>query len=181
MPDAPLRISIRTARVLGSLVPELVAALHGLDPRLTFAFRRVEEDLAESMGEERLLAALASFAGIAAVLLSAVGLYGVTSYAVARRRSEIGIRLALGGQPHAVLRAVLGQIGFFVAAGAAVGLAATVWMSRFAAPLLYGLEPQDPPTLAAATLTLAAVAALAAGIPAWRAVRIDPAQVLREN
>jgi ABC-type antimicrobial peptide transport system permease subunit len=127
------------------------------------------------------VATLAGFFGAIALLLSAVGLYGVTSYAVTRRRPEIGIRLALGGRPHAVLRVLLGRIAWFVLAGTAVGLLAALWLSRFVAPLLYGLEPRDPVTLVASALTLAVVAAVAGWIPAWRATRIDPAQLLREN
>ena len=127
------------------------------------------------------MATLAGFAALVALLLSAVGLYGVTSYAMTQRRGEIGIRLALGGRPHAVLRTVLRRTAFAVATGIVTGLVSALWLGRFVAPLLYGLEPRDPATLAGSALTLAAVAALAGGIPAWRAARIDPARVLREN
>jgi ABC-type antimicrobial peptide transport system permease subunit len=124
---------------------------------------------------------LAGFFGAVALLLSGVGLFGVSSYAVTRRRAEIGIRLALGGQPHAVLRAVLGRIALYVLSGTVLGLLAALWLSRFVAPLLYGLAPHDPATLVASASILALVAAVAGWIPATRATRIDPAQMLREN
>jgi predicted permease len=180
-PDAPFRISVRTDGDPVRLAPALATALRGVDPALTFSFRPVAMDIAASMAEERLVATLAAFFGAIALLLSSVGLYGVTSYAVARRRGEIAIRLMLGGQPRTILRAVLARIAAFVLAGTVAGLLVVLWLSRFLAPLLFGLEPNDPATLVAATLILGAVAALAGGIPAWRATHADPAAVLREN
>jgi len=134
-------------------------------------------DIAIPLGAEP----LAGFFGAIGLLLSAVGLYGVTWYAISRRRGEIGIRLALGAQPSAVVRVMLTRIALFGAIGTVVGVFASVWLSRFVAPLLYGLEPRDPLKLAGSAATLASVAALAAWIPAWRATRGDPARVLREH
>ena len=128
-----------------------------------------------------MLATLAGFFGAVALLLSAVGLYGVSSHTATCRRAEIGVRLALGGQPHAVLRVMLRPIALVVVAGTAIGLFAALWLSRFVAPLLYGLEPYDPLTLLASAVILALVAAIAAGIPSARATRTDPARLLREN
>ena len=124
---------------------------------------------------------LSGFLGALALLLAGLGLYGVMSYAVSRRRTELGIRLALGAAPRNVVRLVLARVGLLVAAGVAAGTAASVWLSRFVAPLLYGLHPRDPVTLSAAALTLAAVGGLAAWLPARRASRIDPAEVLRDH
>jgi ABC-type antimicrobial peptide transport system permease subunit len=124
---------------------------------------------------------LSGFLGALALLLAGLGLYGVMSYAVSRRRMELGIRLALGAAPRAVVRLVLTRVGLLVGAGVVAGAAASLWLARFVAPLLYGLQPRDPVTLLAAALTLAAVGALAAWLPARRASRIDPAVVLREH
>jgi putative ABC transport system permease protein len=179
-PNAAFRISLRAAGDLADFRTSLAARLRVVDTGITFTFRRLEQDLNASVAQERLLAMLAGFFGVIALLLSGVGLYGVSSYAATRRRAEIGIRLALGGRPHAVVRAMLGQIVLFVLTGASLGIIAVLWLARFVAPLLYGLEPHDPVTLVASASTLALVAAVAGWIPASRATRIDPAQVLRE-
>jgi predicted permease len=180
-PNAPFRLSVRAAGDPSRLVPDLAEALHRVDPRLAYSFRPVEADITASVAQERLAARLAGLLGGIGVLLSAIGLYGVSSYTVTRRRGEIGIRLALGGQSGAVVRVILKRIALLVLAGTVVGLSVAVWLSRFVAPLLYGLESRDPVTLAAATMLLALVAAVAGWIPAARAVRVDPAQVLRQN
>lgn len=180
-PNAPFRVSLRAAGDLAGLMPTLAASLRAVDSGLTFTLRRLEQDLNVSVAQERLLAMLAGFFGAIALLLSGVGLYGVSAYAATRRRAEIGIRLALGGQPRAVLRGMLKRIALFVLTGSVLGLLVAVWLSRFVAPLLYGLQPHDPVTLLASVSTLGLVAAVAGWIPAWRATRIDPAQVLREN
>jgi predicted permease len=180
-PDAPIRVSVRAAADPARLIPGLTAALRAVDDSLTFTFRPLDLDISASVAQERLVATLAGFFGAIALLLSAVGLYGVTSYAVSRRRGEIGIRLALGGQPAAVVRGLLTRIALFVLAGTVTGLAAALWLSHFVAPLLYDLDPRDPLTFAASTATLVSVAAAAGWLPARRAARVDPAQVLREN
>jgi predicted permease len=180
-PNAPFRISLRAAHDPAGLMPTLAARLRDIDTGITFTFRRLEEDLNASFAQERLLATLAGFFGASALLLCGVGLYGVSAYAATRRRAEIGIRLALGGQPRAVLRTMLERTALFVLGGTVLGLLASLWLSRFVAPLLYGLAPHDPMTLLASASTLASVAAAAGWIPVSRATRIDPAQVLREN
>ena len=124
---------------------------------------------------------LSAFFGGLALLLAALGLYGVTSYAVSRRRTELGIRMALGAAPAGIVQLVMSRVLVLVGAGIVAGTVASVWASRFVATLLFGLEPRDPATLIGAALTLATVAALAAGWPAWRASRIDPAMVLRNE
>ncbi len=179
-PDAPFHISVRGAGDTADVRTRLATRLTTVDPRVTFRFRRLDQELTASVAQERLLAMLAAYFGAVALLLSGVGLYGLSSYAVNRRRAEIAIRLALGGQPHVVVRAILNRIALFVLAGTALGVIAALWLARFVAPLLYGLEPHDPVTLVAAATILASVAAVAGWIPASRATRIDPAQVLRD-
>jgi ABC-type antimicrobial peptide transport system permease subunit len=103
------------------------------------------------------------------------------TYAVSRRRTEIGIRMALGAAPSAAVRLVLQRAAVLVAIGVAAGVAIALWAVRFATPLLFGLRPRDPATLVGAAVVLASIAGLASWIPAARASRIDPARVLREG
>jgi len=128
-----------------------------------------------ALTQERVVAMLAGSFGALALLLAGLGLYGVTSYTVSRRRTEIGIRMALGAAPTGVIRLVLTRVALLVAVGIAIGAAASAWASRFVATLLYGLEASDPATLLTASVTLAMVGALAGFLPARRAARIDPA------
>jgi putative ABC transport system permease protein len=164
-----------------ALARSIGAALIAVDRDLAFTFRPLSDSLSASIAQERLVAMLAGFLGALALLLAGLGLYGIMSYGVSRRRTELGIRLALGAEPRAVVRLVLARVGLLVGAGVAAGTALSLWLSRFVAPLLYGLQPRDPLTLSAAALTLAAVGALAAWLPARRASRIDPARVLRDH
>jgi ABC-type antimicrobial peptide transport system permease subunit len=113
--------------------------------------------------------------------LAVIGLYGVTSYSVARRRNEIGIRMALGAERSRVLRMVLGEVAIVIVAGVALGLAGAISGTRFLASFLYGLEPNDPTTLGAACVILAASAVIAGFLPARRAANLDPMTALREE
>jgi putative ABC transport system permease protein len=142
--------------------------------------RPIGDEVRDAMAQDRLVAELSGFFGVLALMLAGLGLYGVTSYAVARRRAEIGIRMALGAAPAGVIRLVLARATMLVSIGVAVGAGFSVWASKFAATLLFGLEPRDPATLIGAAAALGAVGALAAWLPAHRASRLDPAQVLRE-
>jgi putative ABC transport system permease protein len=124
---------------------------------------------------------LSGFFGGLALLLAGLGLYGVTAYAVARRRAEIGIRMVLGAAPAGIVRLVLGRVSQLVGLGVILGVGVSLWMSTLIASLLYGVEPRDPMILFGAALTLSAVGVLAGGVPAYRASRIDPAEVLTES
>jgi predicted permease len=130
---------------------------------------------------ERVLATLASWFGVLAVALACVGLYGLMSYEVTRRRREIGIRLALGAHPAEIGRLVLRQTSWLAIAGVAVGLIATLATTRVLSTLLYGLSSRDPSTLAATTALLAATTLAAGYVPARRAARVDPTQALRSE
>jgi predicted permease len=165
------------ARLAGSVV----AAMAGVDRHLALTVRLLADQVSESLLQERLVAMISGFFGALALLLAGIGLYGVTAYAVSRRRAEIGIRLALGAQPGGVIRLVLRRVALLVGAGVVVGGVASLWAARFAGSLLYGLQPRDPVTLAAAAAVLAGVGALAGWLPARRASRIDPARALREG
>ena len=133
------------------------------------------------MVQERLVAALSGFFGALALLLAGIGLYGVTAYGVSRRRTEIGVRMALGAEPGRVVRLVLARVAWLVAAGVVIGGAVSLWAAKFLGTLLFGLSPRDPATLAGAALTLVAVGLVTAWFPARRASRIDPTEVLRQS
>jgi ABC-type antimicrobial peptide transport system permease subunit len=184
---APPSVSIGV-RSLGttSTSPALLArgvgrAIDGVNKDLALTYRPLAEQVNASLTQERMVAMLSGFFGGLALLLAGLGLYGVTSYAVTRRRAEIGIRMALGAAPSGVIRLVLSRVTLLVAGGVVIGAAVSVWAAKFVTTLLYGLEPRDPVTLAGAAVTLAAVGALAGWLPAYRASRIDPAEVLRDS
>jgi len=182
-PPGRTAVTISARSAAGSpaaLARGAAAALTGIDRDLAFAFRPLEDQVNASLAQERMVALLAGFFGALALLLAGLGLYGVTAYAVARRRTEIGIRMALGAQPAGVIRLVLSRVAILVGFGIVVGVIASMWASRFVSVLIFGIPPRDPMTLAAAAVVLAAVGASAGWLPAWRASRTDPAQVLRE-
>jgi predicted permease len=168
----------------GSPVPltrSVAAGLTQVNHDLTLAFRPLGDQVRASLAHDRLLASLSGFFGALGLLLAALGLYGVVSYAVARSRAEIGIRMAIGATPAGVIRLVMRRVFWLVATGLGIGIGISLWASQFVAFLLYGLAPRDPVTLMAAVCVLTAVAAMAGGLPAWRASRIDPAEVLRDS
>jgi ABC-type antimicrobial peptide transport system permease subunit len=174
-------INIRAAAGQPALLTRSVtAALTDVNRDLAITFRPLADQVHASLTQERLVAMLSGFFGGLALLLSSLGLYGVTSYAVSRRRTEIGIRMALGAAPAGVIHLVLRRVALQVGLGVIAGAAVSVWATKYVATLLYGLEPRDPTTLVGAALVLATVGALAGWIPARRASRTDPARVLRE-
>jgi predicted permease len=177
-----ISISIRSsAGPPGTLSRSVAAALTATTRDLTFTFRPLADQVNASLTQERLVAQLSGFFGMLALLLAALGLYGVTSYAVSRRRTEIGIRMALGAAPGAIVTLVLSRVVILVAIGAMIGSGLSLWATKFVAALLYGLQPRDPTTLLGAVAVLAIVSIAAGGLPVRRASRIDPAEVLRES
>ena len=135
----------------------------------------------ESIRRPRLLAQLlGGFAGLA-LLLAAIGTYGVLSYMVAERRREIGIRMALGADQGSVLAQVMKQGLVLTTVGIVVGLAGAFALNRLIASLLFGVQPTDPTTMVAVVATITLVAAVACWLPAWRASRVDPNVVLRDD
>jgi len=136
--------------------------------------------LASTAGRRFSMMLLGIFAALALVL-AAVGIYGVISYAVAQRTHEIGIRMALGARASDVLRVVVAQSMAPVATGIAIGLAASFGLTRLMANMLYGVEASDPATFCAVALALSAVGLAASILPARRAVRIDPTTALRHE
>jgi putative ABC transport system permease protein len=183
-PDPPssMYVSVRAAGGSPALLTKsLATALTGVNKDVAITFRMLSEQVNASLIQERIVAMLSGFFGGLALLLAGLGLYGVTSYAVSRRRTEIGIRMALGAAPSGVVRLVLRRVALLVGFGVVLGAGISVWASRFVTTLLYGLQPSDPATLALAVLVLSVIGAMAGWIPARRAARIDPARVLREG
>jgi predicted permease len=183
LPDkTDVSISVRSAAGSPALLARsAAAALAAVDRNLAFTFRPLSDDLRASLAQDRLVAMLAGFFGALALLLAGLGLYGVTAYSVSQRRTEIGIRMALGAAPGGVVRLVLSRVARLVGAGVIIGIAVSVWLSKFIQTLLFGIAPGDPLTLSVASATLVAIGALAGWFPAWRAASVDPAEVLKDS
>jgi putative ABC transport system permease protein len=171
---------IRTNSDPGALTEAVRREVRAADPDLpVYGIRTMDEVMAKAVSQRRFtMVLLGVFAGIA-LLLSAVGIYGVMAYSVSQRTHEIGVRMALGAQPRDVLRMVIAQGLLLICTGMAVGLAAAFLLTRFLAGLLFNVSPRDPVTFAGVTLLLALVALLACYIPARRATKVDPMIALR--
>jgi putative ABC transport system permease protein len=178
---ASVGFTLRTALPDAQLRRDLADAFTRLEPAAAFTFRRMDDLVGASRSQERLLAVLSGGFGGIAVVLAALGLYGVTSYWVSRRRSEIGIRLALGASRGAVAQLVMRRVASVLAIGVLAGLLASLWAARFVGALLFGLEPRDLSTMLMAAAVLTAVGAIAGWLPARRAARADPMHVLRNS
>lgn len=181
VPGSGLFLTARTGlEAPESLIPAIRAQLGQMDPQLALAQPTTMEDMVSgALAQERFVATLLSlFAGVA-LLLAAVGLYGVVAYNVSRRRMEMGLRMALGADGGRIARQVAGRSMALAMAGVVAGLAGAVGLTHFMGGLLFGVTPTDPLTLASTGLVLLLVAALASSVPAWRAARLDPARVLK--
>jgi predicted permease len=176
-------VELRTARgMAASLVPQARQALREVEPTLAIgSVGTMEQQLERSLTQDRAVARLTTFFGAVALLLASIGLYGVISYGVARRRSEIGLRLALGAARGQVLGLVLRETLQLATVGVALGLLGALAATRLAASQLYGLTATDPLTVGAAIVVMAAVASLAGYMPARRAAEVDPLTALRSD
>jgi len=173
---------VRTAGEAAAVVPALRRLVQTTDSTLDPpVFRSVGELLDQRLVRDRLTARLSTLFGAMALLLASIGLYGVLSYSVARRVSEIGVRMAFGAGRGTILGLVLREAMAMTIAGAVIGVAGALASARLLGSLLYGLTARDPITLAVATVVLFAVATLAAVAPAWRASRMDPLIALRSE
>jgi len=139
----------------------------------------LDQYTSESISQERIIAGLSGALGAVAALLTAVGLYGIVAYAVARRTREIGIRMALGARRADIFRLVMGELVVLVAVGVAVGLVTSAVVTPLAQRFLFGLSPRDAVTLAGATVLMCGVALLAGYLPARRAMSSEPMAALR--
>jgi putative ABC transport system permease protein len=175
------RMTIRTTGAPMESRNAIVQALAGVHKNIALDLKHLDEDLGANVLQERLLATLSGFFGVLALLLAALGLYGVMSYAVTRRRNEIGIRMALGAEPQAVVGLVIRHVALITAVGLIAGAAAALGTGRFINALLYNLAANDRTMIVVTAVTLAAAAAIAGYVPARRAARIDPMAALREE
>ena len=175
-----LTLHVKTSADTAVVAEQLRAQLKALDPHLPlYNIKTLSTEIDESLVQERLVTWLSGAFGILATLLTALGLYGVLTFSVARRTREIGIRVALGAQRRDVFRLIMIHGLVLVVVGVAVGLAASVAFSRLIGALLFGVTPNSVPTLAAVSAGLIAIALLACYIPARRATKVDPLVALR--
>ena len=181
--EAPRQVYflLHTDAPTSAIVPEVRQLIAAVDPRATFSAFSISRTLDRSLARERLMATLSGFFGGLAMLLALIGLYGIMSYSVARRRNEIGIRLALGAERSGVMRLVLGEVGRLVIPGVVLGVAVSLVAGRLVATFLYGVSSTDPDIIAITAGVVIIVALLAGAIPALRAARLDPVAALRED
>lgn len=172
---------LRSRRSAASLMPAVRAAMPQINAGMAFHFHDVGQVTRETIAQDRLMALLCGAFAVLGAVLATIGVYGVMAYTLARRRAEIGVRLALGASRPAIVRMVIRQTVLVVTAGVIAGTLIALAGSRVAASLLYELEPADPVTYLAAGLSLLAVALTAAYIPAYRVSRTNPTIALRQD
>jgi predicted permease len=182
-PELPrdLLLVIRSRMPEATVKAAVTRALGEINPGISLTFDTMDSQIDRSLQRDRLMAFVSGFFGALAALIATIGLYGVMSYIVARRRTEIGIRMALGAAPGAVVRLIAREAGLLVIIGLMAGGVLAVIAARSAQALLFELQPWDPKTLALSAIGLGAVAALASWLPARRAARLDPTQALRQE
>jgi len=173
---------IRTRIAPASLMPALRSVVQQVDPDLPLAnVRTQDQQIDADLIQERIFVTLTSGFGLLALALASVGIYGIMAYSVANRRTEIGIRLALGAQPGQVRGMILRESTALTAVGIVAGLAAALLLARAVRSMLYGIQPNDPATLAGGVAILLAVALAASWIPARRAAGVQPMEALRHE
>jgi predicted permease len=176
-----LQVVLRSNAPLTTITPQISALVTQVNPSIILQFQTMQTQVRDSLLRERLMATLSGFFGALAGLIATIGLYGVMSYMVARRRNEIGIRMALGADRRDVVRMVMREAGVLLAVGLVVGGVLAVLAARTASTLLFGLQPGDPATLGMSAVGLAGVAMFASYLPALRAARLEPTEALREE
>jgi putative ABC transport system permease protein len=175
------RVLVKPRRSIDGLMPAIARGVAEINPEIALELDVLRQTVSKGLVRERLMAALSAAFGALAGLLAAIGIYGVMSYTVTRRSNEIGIRLAMGASRGGVLRLVIGEAVWLVGAGIVIGTAMGLGAARAARSLLFGLQPGDPLTLASAIAVLAAIGLIASYLPARRASRVDPMNVLRQE
>jgi putative ABC transport system permease protein len=179
-PYENLSILVRTNASPASLAAPLRAIIRELDHEVpVYSVQTMEERVANSVGRERFYATLIAIFAAVALVLSAVGLYGVIAYAVSQRTHELGVRVALGATGDRITRMVIGEGLTLTAIGAVIGIGGSVSAGKLVTTLLFGVSALDPVTLAGVVAVLGTVAALASWMPARRAARVDPLTAMR--
>ena len=176
-----INYQLRSDAAPAALIPAVKSIAAEVSPGITLEFNTFEEQVSASLRRPRLLATLSGFFAALALTLAVIGLYGMVAYGVARRRSEIGVRLALGAARGRVLRMVLADAGKLALVGIVAGVATALGTTRLLQSFLYGLTANDTRTLALSAVLLGGAAMAASLLPAWRAASLDPTETLREE
>jgi putative ABC transport system permease protein len=176
-----LQVIIRTAAAPAAIMPVIRKTARDFNPEMAVKFTTMDEMISDSIAAPRFRTFLAGTFAVLALLLAMAGIYGVMSYIVAQRTSELGLRLALGAAGRDVIGLVLLRAAILAAAGLAIGAGLSLALSRLIGSMLFGLKATDPSTYAWVLFSMAGIAILAAAGPAWRASRIDPMVALREE
>jgi predicted permease len=180
-PGPFMQLVVRADTSMASVTAGLTRGIAEINPSIAIQYQTVRSQVEQSLLRERLMATLSGFFGGLAVLIATIGLYGVMTYMVARRRIEIGVRMALGADRGTVERMIVRESSVLLGIGLAIGAGLAVFAARTADTFLYGLKPGDPVTMALAMAGLAAVSLLASWVPARRASRLAPTVALREE
>jgi putative ABC transport system permease protein len=176
-----VRMFVKPRGRVDGVMASITREVGRVNPEISVEMRAIGQVVRDGLVRERLMAALSAAFGLLAALLAAVGIYGVMSYTVTRRSNEIGIRLAMGASRGGVVRSVVLEAVWLVGAGLAIGTVMGLGAARAASALLFGLKPGDPTTMVSAIAVLAAIGLVASYLPARRASRVDPMNVLRQE
>jgi predicted permease len=180
-PDIEPALLVRSNISMDAMRSSLNHVIRDANPAVTFQFGVLETEVRDTLLRERLMASLSGFFGFLAALLATIGLYGVISYMVIRRRSEIGIRMALGADRSRVLRLIMREAAMLLAIGLGAGTVLALVAAKAAGSLLFGVKARDPETLILSVSLLAIVSLAASALPAYRAARVDPLEALHEE
>lgn len=180
-PDTAPALLVRSNISMEAMQSALDRVIRDANPAITFHFGVLQTEVRDTLQRERLMASLSGFFGFLATLLATIGLYGVISYMVIRRRNEIGIRMALGADRGRVLGLIMREAAMLLAIGLGVGTVLALAGAKAATSLLFGLKAHDPETFVLSVLLLAIVSLAASALPAYRAARVDPLDALRNE
>jgi predicted permease len=180
-PGTEAVVVVRSNEPLSNVTSSLKTVAREIHPAISLEFTIFRELVRRGLLRERLMATLSGFFGFLAAILAMIGLYGVISFMVARRKNEIGIRMALGADRHTILSMILREATTLLIAGLAVGTFLALITASVARALVFGMQPNDPVTIVLSVLGLGVIAILASWIPAVRAARLNPVQTLREE
>jgi predicted permease len=176
-----LQVIVRTISAPAAMTSAVRKAAYDLNPEMAIKFTTMEKMISNSIAAPRFRTFLAGMFALIALLLAMAGIYSVMSYVVTQRTSEVGLRMALGAARRDIIRLVLSRAATLAAVGLAIGAGLSLAVSRLMSAMLFGLTATDPPTYALGLLAVAGIVILAAGVPAWRASRIDPMVALRQE
>ena len=180
-PGGAITFFVHTRQDPLALASSVTSVVHAMEPEAPVNIRTLDDVVGRTIARPRAISVLVGVFAIVALILAAVGVYGVMAYSVKERTQEIGVRMALGASSASVFRMVLGQALHLVLTGIATGLLASAALTRLLAGLLFEVEPLDPTTFAATSLALLTIATVAAYIPARRSMRMAPVDALRTD